>query len=124
MNSKKATRELREKLAELEHEQWKSWTDSVIETLSKGNIFDELNDLIGKWKKNFKPYCDLSEEEKDKDREWADKVLKIVSVALDLAFHQGYDKGQQEMLEAIDEAIPGAYQQGYDEGKRETVKEV
>ena len=31
--------------------------------------------MMKKWQKNWKPYSELSEEEKDKDRIWADKVL-------------------------------------------------
>ena len=88
-------KELREELAELEHKQWESWTRYIIEHLfdayeqGKGNSNDEIAQMKGlgwliekelvpmmkKWQKNWKPYSELSEEEKDKDRIWADKVL-------------------------------------------------
>ena len=64
--------ELREELAELEHQQWKFWAHHLI---SHGLIPDEIKEM---WLNNFKPYLELSEIEKDKDREWADKVLKIL----------------------------------------------
>ena len=89
------TRELREELAELEHKQWESWTRYITEHLfdayeqGKGNSNDEIAQMKGlswsigkelvpmmkKWHKNWKPYLELTEEEKDKDRIWADKVL-------------------------------------------------
>lgn len=33
---------------------------------------------LNRWKKLWCPYENLSEEDKDKDREWGRKVLKIV----------------------------------------------
>lgn len=64
--------ELREKLSELEHEQWSHWTKYFLENLTPENI--------SRWSKQIETlYKDLSESEKDSDREWADKVLSIVS---------------------------------------------
>jgi hypothetical protein len=62
-----------EELAELEHKQWWDWAKSILET---EDISKERSD---RWKKeSFKPYSDLTEEQKDMDREWVEKVLKIV----------------------------------------------
>ena len=63
---------LREELANLEHEQWISWTKYLNE-----NHKIPL-DLIKKWEKNWKPYSELSEKVKDADRIWADKVLELL----------------------------------------------
>lgn len=67
---------LLEKLAKLEHEQWQSWVKYISEhyqTLS-------VNTLLAQWGKNYlTEYKDLSEEEKEKDRVWAKKVLKIIN---------------------------------------------
>lgn len=61
----------RESLAELEHEQWAHWTKYMLDNLTDANI--------ARWKKQIAtPYKDLSEKEKDSDREWADKVLKLL----------------------------------------------
>ncbi len=49
-----------EDLAALEHEQWKSWALDIIEIIKMGG------------------YKNLTEELKDKDREWAEHVLWIV----------------------------------------------
>ncbi len=62
---------LREKLANLEHEQWSHWTKYMLDNLTDENI--------KRWRKQIDTnYDDLSEKEKDSDREWADKVLKLV----------------------------------------------
>ena len=65
--------ELIEKLADLEHEQWMYWAKDILKT---ENITEER---AGRWKEeSFKPYKDLTEEQKDMDREWARKVLEII----------------------------------------------
>jgi len=67
------TKELREELAELEHKQWKSWT------IYLGSRYELPSELVKKWGKNWKPYSELTEEEKDKDRIWADRVLERIN---------------------------------------------
>lgn len=62
---------IREELAALEHEQWMTWTKYVV------GHYHIPQDLEENWRKNWKPYSDLTQEEKDKDREWADKVIKL-----------------------------------------------
>ncbi len=64
---------LRERLAELEHEQWMAWAKSLMRT-------EKIDpDRRFRWESLFIPYEDLSEAQKDLDREWADKVLAIVA---------------------------------------------
>ena len=59
---------LREKLADLEHEQWRHWTIYFLRNLKQEN-FD-------RWARQSKTtYSELPEIEKQSDREWADKVL-------------------------------------------------
>ena len=76
MISKEKNLTLREKLAKLEHDQWEAWSKDIAET---ENINPER---LKRWKTLWGPYESLSEKDKDKDREWADKVLKCL---LDLA---------------------------------------
>lgn len=64
--------DLREKLAELEHDQWMHWSQYVAEN------YDIPEELEEKWGENWEDYDNLSEEMKDKDRKWADKVLDIL----------------------------------------------
>lgn len=62
--------ELRERLAELEHEQWAHWTNYMLHNMTTENA--------ERWALQVKtPYGDLSESEKNADREWADKSLKV-----------------------------------------------
>lgn len=73
---------MREKIAALEHEQWIQWAKTLIEK-------EELSlERINRWKQLFVPYSELSEEMKDFDREWADKVLSLPS---------GYIAGENEI---------------------------
>jgi mannose-6-phosphate isomerase-like protein (cupin superfamily) len=65
--------ELREKLADLEHKQWAHWTKYMLENLSDREK--------ARWERQIDTdYKDLSEKEKDGDREWADKVLDILKI--------------------------------------------
>lgn len=60
-----------EELAELEHIQWVQWTDYMMTNYTSKNI--------ERWKRQVKtPYRELSEKEKDSDREWAQKVISII----------------------------------------------
>jgi sarcosine oxidase delta subunit len=63
-----------EKLATLEHEQWKHWTKMLYKFHRKEVSYD----LMSKWVQNWAPYEMLSEDEKDKDRIWARKVIEIL----------------------------------------------
>lgn len=67
-------KQLREELAALEHRQWQYWTEYLVEE-SEHDIPEQL---VEKWKSNWQEYETLSEEMKDKDREWADKAMKII----------------------------------------------
>lgn len=72
--TEKRKTDLLEELAALEHEQWKSWALSIIDTeeISKARATRWL-DIIKKG-----GYTNLTEAQKDQDREWAEKVLFIV----------------------------------------------
>ena len=95
----KIMEELREKLAELEHEQWRHWMEfmldkriSMVSNTLKKSIdisFPEktYDDWICKMHVN---YNDFIEEEKISDRLWADKVLEIVKKSVsDMYFNIG-----------------------------------
>jgi hypothetical protein len=63
---------LREQLAELGHDQWVDWSKTIAhnENLS--------GERLKRWQKLWVPYNQLTEKEKDSDRAWDDKVLKIL----------------------------------------------
>jgi len=86
--------EKREALAALEHDQWAHWTRYMLEVLQplvcfgRGVIREaaahgfvdseaiKAVEAIKRWHRQIEtPYADLSEKEKNSDREWADKVL-------------------------------------------------
>lgn len=63
---------LREKLAELEHEQWAHWTGYMLDNLTDENI--------ERWRRQIDtPYVELSKQEKKSDRVWADKVIELIA---------------------------------------------
>jgi hypothetical protein len=76
-----------EKLAELEHEQWEGWTRNAVDELVKDtkNGMDEnktarnVGKLHSKWFYNWKPYNELTETVKAKDRVFAVKVTQAVA---------------------------------------------
>ena len=74
---------IREKLAELAHEQWCGWMQYMF---SKSFINQDGTMTIPKWaverwtrQINIK-YPDLTEEEKESDRNEADKVFSIIAL--------------------------------------------
>ena len=77
--------ELREWLSNKEHEQWMHWSKYVAEELKEierhfvhGRANEVLRLLLiiqKKWEASWKPYSELSEDMKDRDRVWADKIL-------------------------------------------------
>ncbi len=76
----------REALAKLEHEQWIKWSRSIISQVMDGNANDYykmakvITEKHNKWLKLWIPYNELSEDMKNEDRVWADKVIdKLIS---------------------------------------------
>jgi hypothetical protein len=77
--------DLREKLADLCHEQWCHWMRYLF---SKCESLPEISSLAGilmptwaveRWKRQMNAqYSELSEEEKDSDRKEADKFIKLL----------------------------------------------
>lgn len=68
---------IREKIAELEHDQWIAWSKNIAETEQITPARRE------RWEKLWLPYDTLTEEQKDQDREWADKVGSIMVEVID-----------------------------------------
>ncbi len=66
--------EAREKMAELEHEQWMQWSKAIANNPKE--FYVDKPKLV-KWMDCWKPYAELTEEQKDQDRVWADKILSL-----------------------------------------------
>ena len=61
-----------EKLADLEHEQWIEWSKNIggSETISE--------DRLNRWRNLWKPYSELTDNEKEQDRVYARKVVGLL----------------------------------------------
>jgi hypothetical protein len=69
-----ASDDLRERLAALTHYQWSTWAADIMRTESINKV------RMARWNRLIvTPYEDLTEEEKDIDRYWADRILDIIS---------------------------------------------
>lgn len=84
-----------EKLSDLEHRQWCEWSSSVSKEISSLNsILDrfeddltddekltvsKIKDKLARWDNLQINYSELSENEKEKDRVYAKKVLSIIN---------------------------------------------
>lgn len=76
---------LREQLADLEHWQWAHWTRHMLGNLTPENI--------ERWRRQIEaPYSDLTEEEKDSDRKWANEVLNLPGMKAILEKAEKWDK--------------------------------
>lgn len=75
--------DLREQLAALAHEQWSGWMQYLF---NKGVFNDDGTWTMPAWaverwsRQAASHYAGLSEQEKDSDREEADKMLQIIGV--------------------------------------------
>ena len=70
--------ELIEKLAALEHEQWSHWMHYLLSFVTP-EIRKSFGDNLIRWERQMMTsYGHLSEKEKESDRVWARKVIKIL----------------------------------------------
>ncbi len=71
--SEKTKEKIIEELSALEHKQWEEWSKDIAEKE------DISKDRLNRWKDYWVSYKSLDEDVKDDDREWAEKVFKIIS---------------------------------------------
>lgn len=71
----KKQEEIREGLAELEHDQWVKWSMNLVASEGQSNI---SGDRLQRWRALWKPYSELTESQKYQDRVWADKTLEYL----------------------------------------------
>lgn len=74
-----------EKLADVEHERWSHWQSylhSKCQRTSDGSLVIPAN-LVEQWESQINtPYSELSEQEKESDREQVRRYLPIIADAL------------------------------------------
>jgi len=68
-----------EKMADLEHRQWSHWTAYMLRTLLKDHPELMTDHNVVRWSRQILiDYQDLTETEKDSDREWAEKAMYLM----------------------------------------------
>ncbi len=92
------TDDKREALAALEHEQWAHWTRYMLKTLNpllSSNLHysshrEKAEAALERWLRQINtPYADLTEQEKESDREWAAlAVVALTTSPLDGAYSE------------------------------------
>jgi len=72
--------ELREQLAAIQHEIWSHWMEYLFSvTVSDGDGARIPMDKAVRWHRQMRTdYADLTEKEKESDRDQADKVLAVI----------------------------------------------
>lgn len=73
--------DIREKLASLQHEIWSQWMKYLFSfgTFNTDGSWTMPPEKVQRWQRQMHtPYWDLSESEKDKDRNQADKIIKLI----------------------------------------------
>ncbi len=74
---------LREKLAAIEHERWADWQKWCHKVLRENNPSPEQGDILERWDRQIEtPYSELSEREKDSDREQVDRYLPLIQAEI------------------------------------------
>ena len=72
---------LRESIADLQHEIWAIWMEHLFNVsyhINDGSVWVHAKN-VECWRKQINtPYYKLSEEDKDKDRKIADKILELI----------------------------------------------
>ena len=72
------TSDIIERLAAHEHEQWAHWTRYMLDNLTDENI--------ARWRQQIEmDYQDLSESEKESDRQWARKAIEVTGILTTLS---------------------------------------
>lgn len=65
-------KELIEKLASIDHDMWMGWARDILSEEVISTV------RVQRWAKNLVPYDQLSEKEKEKNRFYARKIVRIL----------------------------------------------
>jgi Spy/CpxP family protein refolding chaperone len=81
------TSDIIERLAAHEHEQWAHWTRYMLDNLTEENV--------ARWRQQIEmDYQDLSESEKESDRQWARKAIEVVGILVALSPDENAQKDE------------------------------
>jgi hypothetical protein len=95
---------LREKAAALEHTQWAHWTEYMLNMLCLQHPELNTNENVIRWRKQIDTrYEDLTEQEKQSDREWVDKgVNTYITLTKNFyAYHTYAEKKIEDLKNVI-----------------------
>ena len=72
-------KELKEELANIEHERWSDWQKHCHKVLRENCPSPELEKVLERWDRQIAtPYSELSEKEKDSDREQVERYWHLI----------------------------------------------
>lgn len=98
MNKTVLSEDLIEKLADIEHQRWSDWQ----KYLHKVYEDRKLDEFIPRWERQIKtPYSELSEEEKQSDRDQVERYLPIIKQLLASTCEQAERNGAEEILSQL-----------------------
>lgn len=86
--------ELIEKLAEIEHERWADWQKWCHQVLRENCPSPELEAVLERWDRQIAtPYSELSEAEKQSDRDQVARYLPLLQNHINKQVEEAYRKG-------------------------------
>ena len=97
--------ELREQLAAIEHERWADWQKWCHKVLRENNPSPEQGDILERWDRQIAtPYAELSEKEKQSDRDQVDRYWQLVETYI--AQEKAKWVSQMEQVIGEDDEVP------------------
>ncbi len=95
--------ELREQLAAIEHERWADWQKYCHRVLRDNNPSPEQGDILERWDRQIEtPYAELSEAEKQSDREQVDRYWHLIQAHTNAEIAKVLDRAKQRFHEPIE----------------------
>ena len=96
--------ELREQLAAIEHERWadwQAWCHKVLREMIRYNDMESnLEEILSRWEKQIEtPYAELSEAEKQSDREQVDRYWHLIQAHTAAEIAKVLDRLEAELNE-------------------------
>lgn len=84
MTDIKTLEELKEKLAAIEHERWADWQKWCHQVIRENGPNLQTENVLMRWDRQIEtPYAELSEKEKQSDREQVDRYLPLINLYIE-----------------------------------------
>jgi len=112
--SKLQSEAVKEKLANIEHQRWSDWQKYLHSKCIKNNDggLTIPKESVEHWEKQINTdYKDLTEKEKDSDREQVDRYLPIIADQIQKAYSNGREEAIKQIrkMETDSYSLKGAY---------------